>query len=148
MPKRRIVDEFLASRETQTSSKDSPYTEVQLFLSAHARSYTRLRDFALDGTGLEGFINHYADGKMSFLPEHRDDVPLKGIQADLSELSRKLGVDPPQVRIGEHSYLQTVSREPPGQPASRLDQSSPNKGSAVRVPSGDGNEAPRREQSP
>ena len=124
-----VVNSFITSRNTRESLASDPRVQVILMPLVHARSCQRPIDLKLKGTGLGTFVNNIVEGKPSFDPDHRDQVPLETIRKELLLLSKQLGVDKPEVTLNGFSW-KASQWDRPHNPSDRADAATPGEGDA------------------
>jgi hypothetical protein len=100
-----VVERFISSRNTRESLTSDPRVRVRLIPLVHARVCQRVLDLTLKDTGLGAFVNYLVGGEVSHDPDHNHQIPLDMIQQELLVLCEQLGVDKPEVAVGDDTYL-------------------------------------------
>ena len=96
----RDVSRFLSTRSAVLSSPNVTHVAVQILPFSRSESCQRPFDLRLVEAKLDVFINWMADGKIQFLPERIEQIPLEKIEDLLRLLCQDIGVEKPTMLRG------------------------------------------------
>lgn len=91
---------FLAAHNSVLPDSNATHIAVQVLPFSRSESSQRPFDLRIVEAKLDVFINWIADGKVQFLPERMEQIPLEQLEDTLRQMCADMGIQKPTILRG------------------------------------------------